>query len=94
MEKIHYNIVVRGRVQGVWFRKFTKENADQLNLYGFVKNDLEGTVYIEAEGEKEILEQFIDRLRIGTPLSKVAEVIFEGREIQHFTGFEIKRTKA
>jgi len=93
MEKIHYNIVVKGSVQGVWFRKFTKENADKLNLYGFVKNELEGTVYIEAEGVTEVLEQFIDRLRIGSPLSKVSEVIFESTEFQHYTTFEIRRTK-
>ena len=93
MEKIHYNIVVRGSVQGVWFRKFTKKNADQLSLYGFVKNELEGTVYIEAEGKKEILKQFTDRLRIGSPLSKVSEVVIENREIEHYTIFEIRRTK-
>ena len=93
MEKIHYNIVVSGNVQGVWFRKFTKENADRFNLYGFVKNEAEGTVYIEAEGMIEVLEQFIDRLHIGPPLSKVSEVVFEHTEFQHYTTFEIRRTK-
>ena len=36
MEKATYSIVVRGRVQGVWYRKYTKDKADVLKIKGFV----------------------------------------------------------
>lgn len=94
MEKIHYNIVVKGRVQGVWFRKFTKERADHLNIYGFVQNEIEDIVSIEAEGTEEILSQFIDWLHKGSPLSRVREVVFDTGEFQNYSIFEIRRTKA
>ena len=44
-----YKILVKGRVQGVWFRKYTKDKADSLNLSGFARNELDGSVYIEVE---------------------------------------------
>jgi len=93
MEEIHYAIKVRGKVQGVWFRKYTKERADEFGIKGFVRNELEDIVYIEAEGTRDSLNQFIEWLHEGSPLSKVAEVIFENREYQHYTDFGIRKTK-
>ena len=53
------HLVVSGRVQGVWFRAGTREQALQLGLCGWVKNCPDGTVEIHAEGGKEALEHFI-----------------------------------
>ena len=47
----HLDIIVEGKVQGVFFRAATKAVADQLGVKGFVKNLANGTVYIEAESE-------------------------------------------
>ena len=47
----NYHIQVLGIVQGVWFRKYTKESADVYSLKGYVKNESDGSVYIEVEGE-------------------------------------------
>lgn len=56
----HYNITVSGKVQGVFYRASTKEKAEQLGIKGFVRNQSDGTVYIEAEGEVSQLDAFID----------------------------------
>ena len=91
MEIIHYDIIVRGKVQGVWFRKYTKDKADELGIMGFVKNDLEKTVYIKAEGSVEVLSEFVEWLHKGSPLSNVSEVIYDNCiDFQGYTEFEIK----
>lgn len=89
--KEHYRITVIGRVQGVWFRKYTKDQADLLKIMGFVQNKQDGCVYIEAEGDKQNLEEFIDWLYQGSPMSKVKEVIWERGESKSFNKFEIIR---
>jgi acylphosphatase len=93
MNCIHYNIKVTGKVQGVWFRKYTKDKADKLGLLGTVQNQPDGSVYIEVEGSSaETFKQFTDWLYEGSPLSKVADVIVEaGDECLGYKDFEIKR---
>ena len=87
----HYRIHIIGTVQGVWFRKYTKEAALSYYVRGMVKNEIDGSVYIEAEGEEEDLKSFIQWLYEGSPLSKVKEVNWEEGSLQHFTGFDISR---
>ena len=89
MEKLHYKIIVKGKVQGVWFRKYTKEKAVSLGIAGFVKNEQERNVYIEAEGTEEILSTFIEWLYEGSPFSKVSEVLYESGELQNYSIFDI-----
>lgn len=91
MKIVHYNILVKGKVQGVWFRKYTKERAEALGLKGYVKNEVNNDVYIEAEGPEQKLTNFIDWLHEGSPFSKVSEVIFKTAQLQNFKGFEINR---
>jgi acylphosphatase len=50
-----YTFRVDGKVQGVWFRRSTMEKAKELGLKGFVQNEPDGSVYVEAEGEKSKL---------------------------------------
>ncbi|MGP4059984.1 acylphosphatase [Halobacillus litoralis] len=65
-------ITVHGRVQGVGFRAATKQVADQIGIYGLVKNQPDGTVLIEAEGPTDQLSRFIKEIEDGpTPFSKV-----------------------
>ena len=87
IESIH--IIVHGRVQGVWFRAGTKEKADELGLFGWVKNKSEGTVEIHAEGEKLQLENFIFWRREGTPAANVTSLNLNQTSFQNFTSFEI-----
>lgn len=87
----HYNITISGRVQGVFFRKYTVDKANELSLKGFVRNEPNGDVYCEAEGEEHMLKQFVQWCHQGSPMSKVTEVkVMEGA-LNHFDGFEIDR---
>ena len=74
MEIIHYNIWVKGRVQGVWFRKYTKDEAIKIGVKGIVKNIVNKSVYIEVEGEKGQLNDFLHWLNQGSPMSNVLSV--------------------
>ncbi len=86
-------ITVIGKVQGVWFRKFTFEKANKLGLYGYVTNQNDGSVFIEVTGEKQELDMFIHWLQYeGSPLSKVTDVkILKLNTKKQFNSFEIKR---
>ena len=88
---VSYKISVKGRVQGVWFRKYTKDRAEALKLSGFARNEIDGSVYIEVEGEEDQLTEFIDWLYIGSPLSKVRSVVIEPNALQGHISFKIRR---
>ena len=87
----HYNIRVSGRVQGVFYRASTRDKAKELGLSGWVRNEPDGTVYVEAEGSKEALDQLIDWWKQGPPRAKVENVHYEVGEVVGFGGFEVRR---
>ena len=65
-------ISVAGRVQGVGFRWSTIQIAEQLNISGWVKNELDGSVTIMASGTGDNLDQFIKKIKNSpTPFAKV-----------------------
>ena len=67
-------IVVKGTVQGVFFRASTKEKACELGLRGFVRNRVEGTVEVVAEGHMAQLQKLADWCHIGPDHSIVDRV--------------------
>ncbi len=71
---IHRKIKVFGRVQGVSFRDAASKEAERLGVSGFARNEPDGTVYIEAEGEDGSLEEFILWCWHGPPASGVERV--------------------
>lgn len=75
----HVNIRVFGDVHGIGFRATARRVAARLGVAGFVRNDPEGSVYIEAEGEWAALEEFIAWCRRGPPLSHIERVEVEAR---------------
>lgn len=86
----HIKLTVAGQVQGVWFRASTKDQADNLGINGFVRNLLNGKVYIEAEGTEEQLQLFVIWCKKGPRLAHVDEVIEEHGNPALFTCFEIR----
>ena len=66
--------VVSGRVQGVGFRYFVREEANALGLAGEVKNQRDGSVLVIAEGERHLLEQLLAELQRGPSFSRVDSV--------------------
>lgn len=87
----HLNIRVTGRVQGVYFRASAREVASNLQLRGFVRNEPDGSVYIEAEGTEEALEKFVAWCRQGPPNAVVTNVEVHDGPIQHMDRFDIRR---
>lgn len=85
----HLDIKVQGRVQGVFYRAATKEKAEELNLRGLVRNELDDSVYIEVEGEEENLNQFVDWCKSGPDHAEVQNLDIKEGEIKNFSKFEI-----
>ena len=83
-------LTIHGHVQGVGFRYFVKQKADYLGISGFVKNKLNGDVYIEAEGESEQLELFISICKQGPSHAWVEKVDIQYCPVQDFIGFQRK----
>lgn len=89
--KEHRSIRVTGRVQGVFFRASTLEIARKLGVNGSVRNEPDGSVFIEAEGEPEALEKLKDWCHHGPPGSRVDQVYTSSGPIAGYTSFEIQR---
>ncbi len=83
----HVKIRVSGQVQGVFFRQTAKEQATQLGITGFARNESDGTVYIEAEGEEEKVDRFIEWCKTGPQLAQVTDVAATEDEPQHYEDF-------
>jgi acylphosphatase len=86
----HYNITISGRVQGVYYRASAKHKAEELGISGFVKNQPDGSVYIEAEGQMAQLSALIDWCKIGPSHARVENVHFVPGDVMDFKGFAIK----
>ena len=65
---------VRGKVQGVWFRAGTREQAVALGLRGYARNLPDGRVEVLAVGEAEAVERLAHWLQRGTPMARVDAV--------------------
>lgn len=91
----HINIKVTGKVQGVYFRATTKAVADQLGIKGFVLNQKDGSVYIEAEGDKFALDSLLEFCNEGPDRAEVEQVeVEESPDMKGFKNFEVlKRLK-
>ncbi len=80
MKEIALHAFVSGRVQGVWFRQSTKEQAISLGLKGWVRNLSDGRVEVLAAGEEKAVRQLEAWLAQGPELANVAEVISDFSE--------------
>ncbi len=83
-------INIYGRVQGVGYRYSTLQKANEIKIYGFVKNRNDGSVYIEAEGEEEVLGQFVLWCKNGPSWSRVENVIVTDIPYNNYKEFVIK----
>ena len=84
-------LLVSGRVQGVYFRVFTRKKALQLGVNGYTRNLANGQVEIIAEAEDDILEKFIQWCHKGPITARVDQVICAPLESDgDFSSFDIK----
>lgn len=85
------HIQVFGKVQGVYFRQSTRIKAIELGIKGFVRNEEDGSVYIEALCEADQLAALISWCYEGPPHAEVERVSHTyGETHTNFEGFEIK----
>jgi acylphosphatase len=87
----HFAIIVSGRVQGVFFRASAKEQADLFDIKGFVRNEFNGDVYIEAEGSDYSMDSFIKWCHQGPPTAIVSSVKLIEKNLEGYTSFEVRR---
>jgi acylphosphatase len=85
----HYNITVYGRVQGVGYRYSALSMARYLNVKGIVRNKYDGSVYIEAEGSTEQLDDFVKWCKQGPEHANVTEVLVTISENKGYSSFDV-----
>jgi acylphosphatase len=83
--------IVSGYVQGVFFRAFVSRQAEELDLTGYVRNRRDGTVEVQAEGEKAKLEKLVGYLKVGPSGARVEQVAANWSEYSgNYSGFSIR----
>lgn len=85
-------ILATGRVQGVGFRRFVEKQANLYKVAGWVKNNSDGTVSIEACAEENIIKLFLEAVKKGNYFARVDNLSIENREpVEEYpTGFDVK----
>ena len=84
-------LIIKGKVQGVFYRATAKDIADQFGIKGWVRNLPNNNVEITATATEELLQKFIDWCKQGPPRAKVDDVIVEELNLEEFNGFRIIR---
>lgn len=74
MSETAIRVIIRGRVQGVWYRAWTERAAGGLGLHGWVRNCADGSVEALFSGPAATVRQMIDRCRSGPPAARVDEI--------------------
>ena len=88
--KIKINAIISGKVQGVWFRVNTKKKADELEIFGWVKNTEDGNVEAVFEGDEKNIYKLIEWCSKGPSNSKVTKIdIIKKKYIKEFDTFSI-----
>ena len=83
-KSVSVKIKVTGRVQRVGYRYFVQHWAEDFGIGGWVRNQRDGSVFLEAEGRKERIEKLIKELKEGPSMAQVEDVIVK------WAGFENK----
>ena len=88
--KKSYIMRVTGRVQNVGFRYFAVKEAEKTGVKGFVRNEPDGSVYIEAEGEEEALDNYYLRIKKGPLWGRVDHVALIEQPLRGYEKFIVK----
>ena len=83
------HVVVRGRVQGVWFRESARREAEALGLAGWVRNRSDGTVEAVLEGRAPAVERMLAWCAEGPPRARVDGVDIRDEAPEGLAGFEV-----
>jgi len=92
MNDVRAHIVIMGRVQGVGFRYFAISWAERLGLTGFVRNNYDGSVETEVEGDRSAVEEYIAQMKLGPRWSRVTDVRIEYKPYEGiYKDFDVTR---
>lgn len=91
-ERIARRAIVRGKVQGVWFRAWTIEQATEIGVDGWVRNRMDGSVEWVAVGTAEQIDELIARCHQGPSAARVDSVDVEETPGVVASGFVQKAT--
>lgn len=83
--------MIKGKVQGVFYRATAVKVAKQWNISGWVRNTKEGHVEIMANGDDEQLTRFVNWCKLGPSGARVDQVEVQETAEQRFEHFEILR---
>lgn len=89
-ETVSRRVVVRGRVQGVFFRDSTHQRARALGVAGWVRNRSDGAVEAVLEGSPRDVEAMVDFCSHGPASADVVDVDVSEREPEGLDGFEVR----
>ena len=84
------HVRVYGRVQGVFFRAWLREQADRLGVTDWVRNCPDGRVEAHVEGDDTAVAQIVELIRQGPPAARVDDVRLWDVEPCEFDGFEVR----
>jgi acylphosphatase len=87
---VRRRLVVRGRVQGVWFRESARRRAEELGVAGWVRNTPEGTVEAELEGDAEGVAALVSWFSDGPSQARVDRIEVEERAPMGERGFDVR----
>ena len=90
MAAIARHLSISGRVQGVFYRAWSREQADALSIAGWIRNRPDGHVEAHVEGEQAAVDEMIARLRQGPPAAQVDDVRIWDADVCDFDGFEVR----
>jgi len=82
---------ITGRVQGVFFRQWTAEQARSLGVAGWVRNCPDGSVEAHVEGDDTAVAELIEALHSGPPSARVTEVLVTEASPEDSAGFTVRR---
>ncbi len=88
-DRVRRRVIVRGRVQGVWFRESTREAAEKLGVSGWVRNLPDETVEAALEGSPEAVEQVLAFCRVGPPAADVTSIDIRHEPVADESGFQV-----
>jgi acylphosphatase len=87
--RVRVRAVVSGRVQGVWYRESCRREAERLGVAGWIRNNRDGTVELEAEGARASVEELLAWVRVGPPRAVVSAVRVDDLAVQGDSGFHV-----
>ncbi len=85
-----FHAIILGRVQGIFFRATAREHAKALGIKGFVRNLPDGSLELDAQGEEDSLNDFLQWCRHGPPGARVDEVEINWEPPMEYGDFRVR----